>query len=185
MPVSEKEALGAVKTLIEWIGDDPDREGLQKTPARVIKALAEYYQGYDEVPETHLQTVFSEIEAYDGMIALKKIPFRSHCEHHMAPFEGFVSVAYLPNDHVVGLSKLARLVAGYSKRLQIQERLTAQIGKALETSLQPRGVAVRITAQHSCMSKRGIKADGWLTTEFYAGEFKTDRDLRREFLTNE
>lgn len=185
MPVSEKDALNAVKTLIEWIGDDPDREGLQKTPARVIKALGEHYQGYTETPDNHLQTVFSEIESYDGMITLKKIPFISHCEHHMAPFEGFVSVAYLPNDHVVGLSKLARLVAGYSKRLQIQERLTAQIGRAIETTLQPRGVAVRITAQHSCMSKRGIKTDGWLTTEFYAGAFKTDRDLRREFLTNE
>ncbi len=185
MPVSEKQALDAVRTLIEWIGDDPAREGLQKTPARVIKAMGEYYQGYGETPETHLQTVFSEIDAYDGIIALKKIPFRSHCEHHMAPFEGFVSVAYLPNEQVVGLSKLARLVADYSARLQIQERLTAQIGRALETTLKPRGVAVRITAQHSCMSKRGIKADGWLTTEFYAGAFKTDRDLRQDFLTSD
>jgi len=185
MSVSKEEALGAVKTLIEWIGDDPNREGLLKTPARVIKALAEHHQGYREEPETHLKTVFSEIESYDGMIALKKIPFMSHCEHHMAPFEGFVSIAYLPDGHVVGLSKLARLVAGYSRRLQIQERLTAQIGTALVDTLQPLGVAVRVTAQHSCMSKRGIKADGWLTTEFYAGKFQTDHDLRREFLTNE
>jgi len=183
MTVSEDDARRAIRTLVEFLGDDPDREGLAETPARVVRALREHYKGYREDPASHLKTVFSETDSYQDIISLERIPFLSHCEHHMAPFEGFVSIAYIPTDKVVGLSKLARLVDGYAKRLQIQERLTMQIGHALENSLAPQGVAVYIQAKHSCMQHRGIKkAGGWLGTRYFSGDFKADPNLRREFI---
>lgn len=183
MTVSKADAQHAIRTLIEFLGDDPNREGLAETPERVVRALSEHYMGYREDPASHLQTVFSETDAYQDIISLEKIPFLSHCEHHMAPFEGFVSIAYIPVDKVVGLSKLARLVDGFAKRLQIQERLTMQIGNALEETLTPTGVAVYIQAKHSCMQHRGIKkSGGWLGTRYFSGAFKSDPELRREFI---
>jgi GTP cyclohydrolase I len=176
-------AEAAVRTLIRWAGDDPSREGLRETPGRVLGAYEEWFRGYREEPEEVLDRTFSETAGYRDMVLLRDIKFVSHCEHHMAPITGHAHVAYLPRDRVVGISKLARLVEVFARRLQIQERLTSEIAAALETSLKPRGVAVMIVASHGCMTTRGVhKDDALLTTTAMLGAFEHDESRRREFL---
>jgi len=177
------EAEAAVRTLIRWAGDDPTREGLLDTPKRVAKAFSEWFAGYDEDPEALLARTFEEVEGYDDIVLMKNIRLESYCEHHMAPIIGVAHVAYLPSTKVVGISKLARLVDAYSKRLQIQEKLTAQIADTLNEVLEPRGVAVMIAAEHQCMSTRGVHKHGvdTVTTRF-TGAFKDDPKLEDRFL---
>ncbi len=179
---TEEEALAAVRTLLRWTGDDPTREGLVDTPKRVIKAYAEWFSGYKEDPEEVLARTFEEVEGYDDIVLLKDIRLESFCEHHMAPIIGTAHVAYLPQGKVVGISKLARLVDLYAKRLQVQEKLTAQIAGTLDKVLQPRGVAVMIEAEHQCMSTRGVNKNGvdTLTTQF-TGVFKDDPNMEQRF----
>ena len=173
----------AVRTLIRWAGDDPSREGLIDTPARVARAWKEYARGYDEDPSRHLSRTFDEVGGYDEIVLLKHIPFQSHCEHHMAPIIGTASIAYLPRDKVVGISKLARVLHGFSRRLQVQERLTAQVADCIWDALQPKGVAVVIEASHACMSARGVNTPGVLmTTSRMMGCFKKDERSRKEVL---
>ena len=173
----------AVRTIIRWTGDNPEREGLIETPARVTRAFEEVFGGYAHDPAVILRKSFDETEGYDEMIALRGVRFESHCEHHMAPIIGHAWVAYVPNGRVVGISKLARLVEIYAKRLQIQERLTAQIANTMEEVLQPRGVGVVIKATHHCMSARGVrKPDTDLVTSRMLGCFRDNPDVRREFL---
>ncbi len=173
----------AVRTLIRWAGDDPDREGLRGTPRRVAEAFVEYFSGYDEDPHTYLQRTFSETEGYDEMVVLRDVRFESHCEHHMAPIIGKVHVAYLPRRRVVGISKLARVVDVYAKRLQIQEKLTAQIANAVNDVLEPAGVAVVVEAAHQCMTTRGVHKPGvTMVTSRMLGAFRDDPTTRREFL---
>lgn len=177
------EAEEAVRTILRWIGDDPGREGLQDTPARVTRAFQEHFAGYAEDPHEVLARTFSEVEGYDDVVVLKDIAFESHCEHHMAPIIGRAHVAYMPSHRVVGISKLARLVEIFAKRLQIQERMTAQIADTIQDVLQPRGVAVMIEATHHCMTTRGIHKPGSLmVTSRVSGIFKSNPDTRREFL---
>ncbi|MFM5893081.1 MAG: GTP cyclohydrolase I FolE [Novosphingobium sp.] len=174
----------AIRTLISWAGDDPDREGLQETPLRVARAWREYCQGYDEDPGAHLARTFAEVGGYDEIVILKDIPFQSHCEHHMAPITGTASIAYLPSQRVVGISKLARVLHGYASRLQIQERLTAQVAQSIWDNLHPQGVAVVIEAQHGCMTGRGVKTHGvGMVTSRMLGCFLTDPDSRKEVLS--
>ena len=177
------EAEEAVRTLIRWAGDDPTREGLIDTPKRVTKAFGEWFVGYETDPEQILARTFEEVEGYDDIVLLKGIRLESYCEHHMAPIIGTAHVAYLPSDKVVGISKLARLVDAYAKRLQVQEKLTAQIADTLTTVLEPRGVAVMISAEHQCMSTRGVHKHGvdTLTTRF-TGVFKDDPAMEDRFL---
>lgn len=158
------EAMAHVKALLEHIGDDPTREGLQETPKRVVKAFSEYFSGYREDPSEHLKKTFEEVEGYDELVLVSDIEVFSHCEHHMAPFVGKAHVAYIPNGRVVGLSKLARLVDGFAKRLQVQEKLTMQIAKAIEEVLEPAGVAVIIQCQHFCVCYRGVRTPNAITT---------------------
>ncbi|HSR54635.1 MAG TPA: GTP cyclohydrolase I FolE, partial [Alphaproteobacteria bacterium] len=166
-----------------WAGDDPDREGLVGTPDRVVRAWEEFFKGYDEDPRDILARTFEEIEGYDEMVVLKDIRFESHCEHHILPIIGLAHVAYLPKRRVVGISKLARLVEAYAKRLQIQEKMTAQIAGAIDEVLQPDGVAVVIEAAHQCMTTRGIHKPGsTMVTSRMLGGFRTDQKTRREFL---
>jgi GTP cyclohydrolase IA len=173
----------AVRTLIRWAGDDPDREGLLDTPKRVARAWREYASGYADDPAVHLARTFEEVGGYDEIVLLKDIPFQSHCEHHMAPIIGKASIAYLPRDKVVGISKLARVLHGYSRRLQVQERLTAQVADCICEHLQPKGVAVVIEASHSCMSARGVNTPGvMMTTSRMMGIFRSDERSRREVL---
>jgi GTP cyclohydrolase IA len=180
---SRAEAEAAVKTLIEWAGDDPAREGLKGTPARVTRAFEEYFSGYDTDPVELLQRTFEETDGYDEMVVLRDIRFESHCEHHLAPIIGKAHVAYLPQKRVVGISKLARLVEVYAKRLQIQEKMTAQIANTLDEVLQPKGVAVVIEAAHQCMTTRGVHKPGVaMVTSRMLGAFRTDASTRREFL---
>jgi GTP cyclohydrolase I len=180
---SRAEAERAVRTLIEWAGDDPRREGLAGTPARVAKAFEEYFSGYGTDPIELLQRTFEETDGYDEMVVLKDIRFESHCEHHLAPIIGKAHVAYLPQKRVVGISKLARLVEVYAKRLQIQEKMTAQIANTLDEVLQPKGVAVVIEAAHQCMTTRGVHKPGVaMVTSRMLGAFRTDASTRREFL---
>jgi GTP cyclohydrolase I len=177
-------AEAAVRTLLQWAGDDPTREGLSDTPARVIRAFEEFFNGYHVDPASLLQRTFDEVDGYDEMIVLRDIPFESHCEHHLAPILGRAHVGYLPNRRVVGISKLARVVEAFAKRLQIQERLTAQIAGAIEDALQPRGVGVVIEGTHHCMSTRGVhKAGVSMVTSRLLGAFRTDPMTRREFLS--
>jgi GTP cyclohydrolase I len=177
------EAEAAVRTLLEWAGDDPDREGLKGTPSRVVRAYEEFFAGYASDPVELLQRTFSEVEGYDEMVVLKDIRFESHCEHHLAPIIGKAHVAYLPDRRVVGISKLARLVELYAKRLQIQEKMTAQIANTLEEVLKPKGVAVIIEAAHQCMTTRGVHKPGvGMVTSRMLGAFRTDPTTRREFL---
>jgi len=180
---TREEAEAAVRTLIAWAGDDPDREGLADTPRRVVKAYQEFYSGYGANPNTELARVFAEVEGYADMVVVRDITFYSHCEHHMAPFSGKAHVGYFPRDGVVGLSKLARIVDMFSRRLQTQEALTAQIAGAIEEGLRSRGVAVMIEAEHSCMTMRGVKKHGasTVTTQF-TGVFR-DPNERLRFLT--
>jgi GTP cyclohydrolase I len=180
---SRKEAEAAVRTLIEWAGDDPTREGLRGTPDRVVRAYQEFFRGYGTDPVELLQRTFSEINGYDEMVVLRDIRFESHCEHHLAPIIGKAHVAYLPEKRVVGISKLARLVEVFAKRLQIQEKMTAQIANTLNDVLQPKGVAVVIEAAHQCMTTRGIHKPGvTMVTSSMIGAFREDPSTRREFL---
>jgi len=173
----------AVRTLIRWAGDDPDREGLLDTPARVARAWKEYARGYEEDPAVHLARTFDEVGGYDEIVLLKDIPFQSHCEHHMAPIIGKASIAYLPRDRVVGISKLARVLHGFARRLQVQERLTAQVADCICEHLQPKGVAVVIEASHACMTARGVGTPGvMMTTSRMMGAFRSDERSRREVL---
>ena len=177
------EVAEAVRTLIRWAGDDPDREGLLDTPARVARAWKEYARGYDEDPAVHLSRTFDEVGGYDEIVLLRDIPFQSHCEHHLAPIIGKASIAYLPRDRVVGISKLARVLHGFARRLQVQERLTAQVADCICEHLQPKGVAVVIEASHACMTARGVGTPGvMMTTSRMMGTFRSDERSRREVL---
>ena len=181
--ISDQEAEEAIEILIRWIGEDPEREGLKSTPKRVVRAYKEYFQGYKEDPAKHLTKTFTEIEDYDDMIIEKDISIRSHCEHHMAPIIGVAHIAYIPSKKVVGLSKLARVVEAFSKRLQTQERLTMQIAGTIMEVLQPRGVAVTIDATHQCMTDRGIKKETAKTvTNYFLGAFKDDLSFQNRYL---
>jgi GTP cyclohydrolase I len=180
---SQTDAEDAVRTLIRWAGDDPAREGLRETPARVARAYKEFFRGYGVDPVGVLKRTFEETDGYDEMIVLKDMRFESHCEHHMAAIIGRAHIAYLPSKRVVGISKLARLLDVYAKRLQIQEKLTAQIANTLNEVLQPRGVAVVIDASHQCMTTRGVHKPGTsMVTSRMLGAFRTDASTRREFL---
>ncbi|MDF2234378.1 GTP cyclohydrolase I FolE [Albimonas sp. CAU 1670] len=180
---SREEAEAAVRTLLRWAGDDPAREGLLDTPSRVARAYGEWFAGYEHDPEAMLQRTFEEVEGYDEMVLLTGIRFESHCEHHLAPIIGRAHVAYLPTDRVVGISKLARVVDAFAKRLQVQEKMTAQIAGALDRALKPRGVAVMIEGEHHCMSTRGVHRPGVnMVTTRLTGAFETDAALRAEFM---
>jgi GTP cyclohydrolase I len=180
---SREEAEAAVRVLLRWAGDDPRREGLRDTPARVIRAYEEFFRGYEQDPREILARTFSEVQGYDEMIVLKDIRFESYCEHHMVPIIGRAHVAYLPSKRVVGISKLARLVDAFAKRLQIQEKMTAQIADTLDEVLQPLGVGVILEAAHQCMSTRGVhKAGASMVTSRMLGSFRDDPSTRREFL---
>lgn len=173
----------AVRTLIEWAGDDPAREGLLDTPSRVARAWKEYCVGYEEDPSIHLSRVFEEVGGYNEIVLLKDIPFQSHCEHHMAPIIGKAAIAYLPTDRVVGISKLARVLHGFSRRLQVQERLTAEVADCIWEHLKPQGVAVVIEAAHSCMTARGVRTPGvGMITSRMMGTFLDDPRSREEVL---
>jgi len=182
LPVPDDVVLAVIR-LIEWAGDDPTREGLIETPLRVARAWREYCQGYDEDPGLHLSRTFEEVGGYDEVVMLKDIPFQSHCEHHMAPITGKASIAYLPGKRVVGISKLARVLHGYARRLQVQERLTAEVAQAIWDHLQPRGVAVVIEASHGCMTGRGVRTHGVnMVTSRMLGVFLNDPRSREEVL---
>lgn len=180
---SQEEAEAAVRTLLAWAGDDPAREGLIDTPRRVTKAFSEYFSGYDEDPATILSRTFSDVGGYDDIVMLRDIEFNSHCEHHIAPFVGRAHVAYLPSAAVVGISKLARVVEVYARRLQTQETMTAQITDAISRNLKPKGVAVMVEAVHTCMSMRGIgkRNVATITTQF-TGDFKTNPAMQARFM---
>ncbi|MEY3527043.1 MAG: cyclohydrolase 1 [Pseudomonadota bacterium] len=181
---SREEAEAAVRTLIRWAGDDPAREGLIDTPKRVVKAYRELFEGYDQDSSEVLDKVFEEVAGYDDMVLVREIPFASHCEHHMVPFVGHAHIAYYPSDGVVGLSKLARLVDVYARRLQTQETMTAEIVEAMVDSLNPRGVAVMIEAEHMCMSMRGVRKQGSTTiTTRFTGIFKDDPAEQVRFMS--
>jgi len=181
--VSDKEAEEAFKTIITWLGEDPNREGLLETPKRVMKAYKEYFAGYKIDPSKILDKTFGDVDGYDDMVIQKNISIQSHCEHHMAPIIGKAHVAYIPKDRVVGLSKLARVVDVFSKRLQTQERLTMQVAKTLMESLDAKGVAVTIDSTHQCMTMRGIKKEQASTvTNYYLGQFKEDLSFQNRYL---
>ncbi len=183
-PPTQQEAEDAVRTLIRWAGDDPAREGLLETPKRVAKSYREFFAGYEADPSELLSRTFKEVEGYDEMVMLRDIEFESHCEHHMVPFTGKAHIAYLPTCKVVGISKLARLVDAYSKRLQIQEKMTAQIATTLNDVLQPKGVAVVIEAVHQCMTSRGVHKHGSvMQTSHMLGRFREDARTRQEFFS--
>ena len=181
--ISETEVEEAFVKIIKWIGEDPSREGLKSTPKRLLKAFKEYFKGYNEDAEKILEKTFGDVQGYDDMVIQKNISLQSHCEHHMAPIIGVAHVAYIPKERVVGLSKLARVVEVFSKRLQTQERLTMQIAKTLMESLEAKGVAVSIDATHQCMTMRGIKKEQATTvTNYYLGQFKEDLGFQNRYL---
>ncbi len=181
--VSDKEAEEAIRTILSWMGEDPKREGLLETPKRVVKAFKEYFQGYSEDAKKVLDKTFGDVEGYSDMVVQKNISVQSHCEHHMAPIIGIAHVAYIPNQRVVGLSKIARVVEVFSKRLQTQERLTVQIANTLMESLDAKGVAVTIDSTHHCMTMRGIKKEQATTvTNYYLGQFKEDLSFQNRYL---
>ena len=181
--VSEKEAEEAFVKIIRWIGEDPSREGLASTPKRLVKAFKEYFKGYNEDPKKILEKTFGDVQGYDDMVIQKNISLQSHCEHHLAPIIGVAHIAYIPNSRVVGLSKLARVVEVFSKRLQTQERLTMQIANTLMDALDAKGVAVSIDAAHQCMTMRGIKKEQATTvTNYYLGQFKEDLGYQNRYL---
>ena len=181
---SRQEAERAIRTLIRWAGDDPDREGLRDTPARVARAYEDWFSGYEEDPEEYLRRTFEEVEGYDEMITLKDIRFESHCEHHLAPIIGHAHIGYIPNNKVVGISKLARVVEAYSRRFQVQEKMNAQIAHCIQRVLEPQGVAVVIEATHQCMTTRGVHKPGvTMVTSMMLGQFRQNPLTRREFLS--
>ncbi|MGC2776883.1 MAG: GTP cyclohydrolase I FolE [Bradyrhizobium sp.] len=181
--ITQDDVEAAIRTILTWIGEDPSREGLAETPARVARAYRSYFAGYEQNPEDYLRKTFEETAGYDEMVLLRNIPFQSHCEHHMAPIIGRAWVGYVPRNRVVGISKLARVVEAYASRLQIQERMTAEIANLIDEVLQPQGVAVVIKAAHHCISSRGVKKQGVdLTTSRMLGCFRTDPMSRQEFL---
>ena len=181
---SREEAEQAVATLLRWTGDDPAREGLRDTPARVARAYEDWFSGYGVDPEDYMKRTFEEVEGYDEMIVLRDIRFESHCEHHLAPIIGKAHVGYLPSNRVVGISKLARVVEAYARRLQVQEKMNAQIANCIQRVLEPKGVAVVIEAQHQCMTTRGVHKPGvTMVTSTMLGAFRKDPLTRREFLT--
>ena len=181
---AREEAEKAVRTLLEWAGDDPNREGLRDTPKRVVQAYKEFFAGYGQDPVAYLQRTFEEVEGYDELVLLRDIRLESFCEHHLAPIIGKIHIGYLPNHRVVGISKLARVAETYSKRLQIQEKLTAEIAKCIEEVLQPKGVAVVDEAEHQCMTTRGVHKPGVsMVTSRMLGAFRENPDTRREFLS--
>jgi GTP cyclohydrolase I len=181
---SETEAENAVRTLIRWAGDDPDREGLKATPGRVVRAYKEWFSGYDEDPNDYLLRTFEEVEGYDEMVLLRDIRFASHCEHHMAPIIGRVHIGYLPRNRVIGISKLARLVETFARRLQVQEKMTAQIANCLNVVLKPHGVGVVVEAEHECMTTRGVhKTDVTMVTSRMVGAFRNQKQTRDESLS--
>ena len=181
--ISDKEAEEAFVKILEWMGEDPNREGLLETPKRVVKAFKEYFRGYTQDPRKELEKTFGDVDGYDDMVIQKNISVQSHCEHHMAPIIGVAHVAYIPRDRVVGLSKLARVVEIYSKRLQTQERLNMQIAKTLMEVLDAKGVAVSIDSTHQCMTMRGIKKEQATTvTNYFLGEFKEDLSIQNRYL---
>lgn len=183
MKPSRAEAEGAIRTLLLWAGDDPDREGLRETPARVAKAFEEWFSGYAADPEDYMRRTFEEVEGYDEMVVLKNIRFESHCEHHLAPIIGRVHVGYLPDRKIVGISKLARVVEAYARRLQVQEKMNAQIANTIQSVLEPKGAAVVIEATHQCMTTRGVHKPGvTMVTSTMLGAFRDDASTRREFL---
>ncbi|WBO21175.1 GTP cyclohydrolase I FolE [Sphingomonas abietis] len=183
LPVPD-DVAEAIRTLIRWAGDDPSREGLLDTPKRVARAWKEYCSGYGNDPGYHLSRTFEEVGGYDDVVLLKDIPFQSHCEHHMAPIIGKASIAYLPKDRVVGISKLARVLQGFARRLQVQERLTAQVADCIWDKLQPAGVAVVIEASHACMTARGVRTPGvGMVTSRMLGVFRDDERSRQEVLS--
>jgi GTP cyclohydrolase I len=180
---SRAEAEEAVRTLLRWTGDNPAREGLRDTPARVARAFEDWFSGYKEDPEAYMRRTFEEVEGYDEMIVLRDIRFESHCEHHLAPIIGRAHVGYLPNNKVVGISKLARVVEAYARRLQVQEKMNAQIANTIQRVLEPKGVAVVIEASHQCMTTRGVHKTGVsMVTSTMLGDFRTNEITRREFL---
>jgi GTP cyclohydrolase I len=180
---SREEAEKAVRTLLRWAGDNPEREGLLDTPARVAKAFEDWFSGYDQDPEAYLARTFEEVAGYDDMVILKDIRFESHCEHHLAPIIGRAHVGYLPTSRVVGISKLARVVEAFARRLQVQEKMNAQIAHCIQKVLEPKGVAVVIEAAHQCMTTRGVHKTGvTMVTSTMLGDFRTNSDTRREFL---
>lgn len=182
--VTRTEIEDAFRTLIRWVGDNPRREGLLDTPGRAARAWIEYCAGYQEDPGVHLARTFEEVGGYDDIVLLRLIPFQSHCEHHLAPITGTASIAYLPGDRVVGISKLARVLHGFARRLQVQERLTAEVADCIWNELRPRGVAVVIEAQHGCMSGRGVRTHGVsMVTSRMLGCFKDDQRSRSEILS--
>lgn len=181
--VSQQQAEDAIRLLLRWAGDNPEREGLIDTPTRVAKAYKEWFSGYDAKPEQYLKRTFEEVEGYDEMVILRDIEFESHCEHHMAPIIGVAHVGYIPNGRVVGISKLARVVEAYAKRLQVQEKMTAQIARCIHDVLQPKGVGVVIVAKHECMTTRGVHKTGVsMVTSKLLGSFRDDASTRAEFL---
>jgi GTP cyclohydrolase IA len=182
-PVTREAAEEAVRTLLRWAGDDPAREGLRDTPGRVVSAYREWFAGYESDPADYLRRTFEEVGGYDEMVVLRDIAFESHCEHHIAPIIGRVHVGYLPNDKVVGISKLARVVEGYARRFQVQEKLTAQIAGCIDEVLRPRGVGVVVAAVHQCMTTRGVHKRGVsMVTSRMTGTFRDDARTRAEFL---
>ena len=182
-PEARDRALAAVRELLDKIGEDPDREGLRETPRRVVDAYLEYFRGYGEDPRAYLAKTFEEVGGYDEIVMLRDIPFHSHCEHHMAPILGKAHVAYLPHDRVVGISKLARVVHAFARRLQVQERLTAEVAECIDTELQPKGVGVIIEATHACMTCRGVETPGvTMTTSCMLGVFRDDEKSRHELM---
>jgi GTP cyclohydrolase I len=182
-PISRRKAEEAVRTLLRWAGDDPEREGLRDTPKRVVNAYRDWFSGYDVDPADYLRRTFHEVGGYDEMVVLRDISFESHCEHHMAPIIGHVHVGYLPTNKVVGISKLARVVEGYARRFQVQEKLTAQIADCITDALKPRGVGVVVDATHQCMTTRGVHKRGVsMITSRMTGTFRADARTRAEFL---
>ena len=182
--ISKEEAKKAIKTILKYIGENPDREGLIETPKRVIKAFDEYFSGYAEDPQLYLEKTFGDVEGYDDMVIQKNISIQSHCEHHMAPIIGIAHVAYIPSEKVVGLSKLARVVEAYSRRLQTQERLTMQIANAINKGLKAHGTAVCIDAVHQCMTTRGVmKENATTVTNYFTGSFRDSQSLQQRFLS--
>jgi GTP cyclohydrolase IA len=177
------EAEAAIRTMLRWTGDDPDREGLKDTPARVVRAFEDWFSGYGQDPEEYMRRTFEEVEGYDNMIVLRDIRFESHCEHHLAPIIGRAHVGYLPNNKIVGISKLARVVEAYARRLQVQEKMNAQIANTIQRVLEPKGVAVVIEASHQCMTTRGVHKSGVsMVTSTMLGDFRDNEITRREFL---